>query len=288
MQIIRTSSVLCGAVFAILTVVADVPAAYSQDASEHVAKPDQVVAAETAYSDLLAKYGVADPKTIQSLFALAQTLNAYRRYEEAEQRGRELLKTFEDAYGPEHPNTGYPLDILATALKGQGKSADALKYRELGYQRLANHFGPAHEMPLQRARLLAIDYAELGKVDEARSLLDANLARAEKIPPLHAQYLNTKAFLLKTTDGAEAAIPVMEDLLGLERSHGLDQTSGFASNLYNLATLYLEAGDKQKALDASSEAGMIALQTYGPDHPAAQDIFKFQTELREAKQRGEF
>jgi len=52
--------------------------------------------------------------------------------------------------------------------------------------------------------------------------------------------------------------------------------------------MYLQADRKRDALNAASEAGMVALGAYGPDHPAAQDIFRFQTELREASERGEF
>jgi len=33
---------------------------------------------------------------------------------------------------------------------------------------------------------------------------------------------------------------------------------------------------------------MTALATYGPDHPAAQEIFAFQTDLRTRHEAGEF
>lgn len=250
--------------------------------------PDELKAAEEAYSRARSELGDTDPQTAQALFALAQTLIGFQRFEEAEVRSRELLTLFESEFGTGHPNTGYPLDLLATSLRGQGKVEEALKFREMGYERLVGHFGAEHEMALQRARSLAIDYAELGRLEEATTVLNANMPHAKTIPPLYSKYLNTKAFVARESGGAEKAIPVMEQLIAFERENGQEQSGEFASNLYNLATLYLDADRKQDALAMSSEAGMIALQTYGPEHPAAQQIFAFQTELRKARERGEF
>ncbi|WP_150525047.1 tetratricopeptide repeat protein [Roseibium sediminis] len=250
--------------------------------------PDELKVAEEEYKNARSELGDADPQTAQALFALAQTLIGFQRFEDAEARSRELLALFERQYGADHPNTGFPLDLLATSLRGQGKVEEALKLREVGYERLVGHFGARHEMALQRARSLAIDYAELGRLEDAITVLDANMPHAMAIPPLYAKYLNTKAFVARESGGAEEAIPVMEQLVALGRKSGQDQSQDFASNLYNLATLYLDADRKQDALATSSEAGMIALQAYGPEHPATQQIFAFQTELRQGKERGEF
>ncbi len=249
---------------------------------------DPVEAAKAAYEALKLEKGATDPDTLQALFAFGQALNGTRRFEEAEGAGQELLAIFETEYGKDHPNVGYGLDIIATALSGQEKRNEALSYRKRGLDLLQAHFGAEHEMTLQRARLLAVDHVELGQVDKAQGVLDAYMPAAKAYPPLQADFMDTKAFVTQAADGPEAAIPILEDLIAFFREHDQAETPKFASKLFNLSQLYLQAGRKEDALNASSEAGMVALQTYGPDHPAAQDIFGFQTELREAKERGEF
>lgn len=255
--------------------------------SEPVSASEQLENIEQQYLSAKEEFGNAAPETLQALYNLSQALNSYRRFDEAEQKGRELLVLFESNFGKEHPNTGYALDIIATSLRAQGKAQEGIELRKIAYERIVSHFGPDHEMSLQRARGLAIDHAELGLFDEAKKILDENIKRAQKTPS-YASFLNTKAFVLRNSEGAEQAILPMEELIELERRQDESHTSQFASNLYNLAQLYLETNKKQLALEASSEAGMIAMQTYGPDHPAAKEIFRFQTELREAKERGEF
>ncbi|WP_298294909.1 tetratricopeptide repeat protein [uncultured Litoreibacter sp.] len=261
---------------------------FGKKAAEQRQPVDPMVEAEQQYQTLKAERGPSDPDTLQALFAYGQALNGRRHFEQAEQAGRELLTTFETEFGPDHPNVGYGLDVMATALAGQERREEALTHRKRSVELLQNHFGHNHEMTLQRARILAVDLVEAGQVDEAQKTLDTYMPSAMEIPPLYADYMDTSAFVAQAANGPEAAIPILEALIDFFRQHQQDSTAQYASKLFNLSQVYLQADRKLDALNASSEAGMVALETYGPDHPAAQDIFRFQTDLREASERGEF
>ncbi|RYD95168.1 MAG: tetratricopeptide repeat-containing protein, partial [Sphingomonadales bacterium] len=101
-----------------------------------------------------------------------------RRWDEAIALGREALAIEERTKGPDHPEVGGTLSLIAGWMVEQGKPADATPYYQRAYDIFHRQLGPDSDLTEQAASNLAANLQALGRYDEAEKLYRAALDRA--------------------------------------------------------------------------------------------------------------
>jgi CHAT domain-containing protein/tetratricopeptide (TPR) repeat protein len=123
----------------------------------------------------------ADPASADRLPALEaqiQTATSARRWDEAIALGREALAIEEAAKGPDHPEVGGTLSLIAGWLVQQGKPAEATPLYQRALAIFVKAGGPGNLYAEEAASNLAGNLQALGRYDEAEALYRAALARA--------------------------------------------------------------------------------------------------------------
>lgn len=182
-----------------------------------------------------------------------------------------LYQAWEEALGPDHPDTLHAAHNLAIAQTALGYLTQS---RELGHQTFTRRrklLGPDHIDTLRSATLLAVVRYQMGEPDEALSLDQDTLRRRERTlghdhPETLRSRVNVAAHLrqlgqLQRARGMEAdALETYRHLLGPEHPSSLHCANNLGATLF-------ESGEYRRARDLHSEVYQQRRRVLGPDHP---------------------
>ena len=105
----------------------------------------------------------------------------------------------------------------------------------------------------------------LKQIEEARSLM-----KPDYDPNLLAKLLNTHALLLTADKQYQKAVLMREEQLALNLKINGPNHPDYATSLYNVASLYAELKQTDRAVDLLTKALSIYTKSLGPSHPSTQ------------------
>ncbi|MES2498469.1 MAG: tetratricopeptide repeat protein [Pseudomonadota bacterium] len=119
-----------------------------------------------------------DAARLATIEAQIGSATAERRWNDAIVLGREALAIEEATKGPDHPEVGGTVSLIAGWQVRQGKPAEATALYRRALAIFTAKLGPDHALSEQAASNLAANLQALGRDDEAESLYRAALDRA--------------------------------------------------------------------------------------------------------------
>jgi tetratricopeptide (TPR) repeat protein len=183
-----------------------------------------------ACAELIEQLNFTFVEAADLLYRVGWYLDEHARYAEAEPLLQRALNIFEQALGPEHPNTAATLHALARLSDKQGKYAEAEPLYKRALHIREQALGPEHPDTATTLHELARLYLEQGKYAEAEPLF-------------------------------QRALHIYEQALGPEHP----QT---AATLHELARLYHNQGKYAEAEPLYQRALRIKEQVLMPEHPS--------------------
>jgi tetratricopeptide (TPR) repeat protein len=212
-----------------------------------------------------------NPELASLLYKTAHYLCGRAQYEQAEPLFQRALYIREQALGPEHPLTAYPLNGLAELYREQGKYAEAEPLFQRALHIREQALGPEHPDAASTLNGLAELYREQGKYEQAEPLYQRALhIREQALGPEHLQVaypLNGLAILYKEQGKYAEAEPLLKRALHIwEQALGPEHPQ-VAHPLNNLAILYKVQGKYAEAELLYQRALYIGEQALGPEHP---------------------
>jgi tetratricopeptide (TPR) repeat protein len=184
--------------------------------------------------------------------------------------GEQLVADFEQALGPDHPDTLNSRNSLAIAYQDAGRAAEAIALHEQALAAFERALGPDHPSTLASRNNLAIAYREAGRTAEAIALHEQALAVYERVRvPDHPDILasrNHLAAAYREAGRAAEAIALYEQTLAAhERVWGHRHPRTLASR-GSLAKAYREAGRAAEAIALYEQTLAARERMLGPDH----------------------
>jgi CHAT domain-containing protein/Flp pilus assembly protein TadD len=206
-----------------------------------------------------------------ALFAQITELFKAGKYADAVSLAQRLVSIAERTAGPNHPNVGTALSLLANIYEAQGRYTDAEPpcKRALAIYEKAN--GPEHPTVALALGNLANLYEHEGRYGDAEPLYQRSIAIYEKTyGPDHIEVGHALANLSSLYED-EARYGEAESLskraVGIiEKALGSDNVD-VATALNNLAALYKVQGRSADAEQLYKRTLAIREKALGPDHP---------------------
>jgi tetratricopeptide (TPR) repeat protein len=213
--------------------------------------------------------------TLENMCAVTVDLRAYRR---AERYCKEGLDLTEARLGPDHLELAGWLHNLATAYIEQGRygKAEALCRRALAIKRAATG---AKETFLGSTlhHMGYIRFAQ-GRYDEAEAYFEQALELSRE-PARRANALNSLSGVLYRRGRDAEALRLGEEALALTEEALGPNHWRLAPALLDLATGYLERGQRQQAQAYVTRGRQIAEAQLGPTHPITGLAIQLQARL---------
>jgi len=202
---------------------------------------------------------------------LADLYRAQGEYGSARPLLERAVSIYEQALGPNHPDTATSLNNLAALHYSQGEYGAARPLYERALAIREQALGPNHPDTASSLNNLAALHYSQGEYGAARPLYERALAiREQALGPMHphtAQSLNNLAALLRAQGEYGAARPLYERALAIyEQALGPNHPDT-AQSLNNLAALLRAQGEYGAARPLYERALAIYEQALGPNHP---------------------
>ena len=205
------------------------------------------------------------------LDALGKSYLGLGLYSRAEEAFRKALAVFEEALGPDHPNTLTSRHNLALAYQSAGHVDEAIALNEATLKQFESKLGPDHPETLRIRNNLTLAYYSAGRVAEALPLFESTLRlRESKLGPDHPETLQSRNNLAGTycaVGRVAEAIPLFELTLKQRESKlGADHPDTLITRS-NLAGAYYSAGRVGDAIALNESTLKLRESKLGPDHP---------------------
>lgn len=201
----------------------------------------------------------------------ARYLHVRAAYLRAEGLIRDALIIYEQALGPEHPDTAASLDHLAVLLQERGDLAAARPLHERALAICDKVLGPEHLDTARCLNHLARLYKTQGSLPTAWLLYRRVQVICERVlGPEHpdtATSLNNLASTLQAQGDLAAARPLYERALAISEKVLGPEHPDTARALNNLASLFKAQGDFAAARPPYERAMAICEKVLGPKHP---------------------
>jgi tetratricopeptide (TPR) repeat protein len=194
------------------------------------------------------------------------------RYAEAEPLYQRALVIYEEARGPDHPDTAASLNNLALLYNNQGRygEAEPLFRRALAIRERAQ--GPDHADTAGSLNNLAMLYDNQGRYGEAEPLYQRALAILERVlgpdHPNTGSSLNNLAVLYNNQGRDREAKPLFQRALAIREKALGPGHPDTAVSLHNLASHYHSQGRYQEAELLYQRALATYEKALGPGHPS--------------------
>ncbi len=187
------------------------------------------------------------------------------------QAARRHAGRFQEARGPDHPDTLMAMNNLANAYFALSRNAEALKLREETVALYKKTLGPDHPDTLRSMGNLATSLETAHRHAEALKLREETLAlRKAKLGADHPSTLISMSALGDSyaSIGRHAdALKIREETLALRKGKlGPDHPDTLMS-MSNLADTYSSLGRHADALKLREETLALRTAKLGPDHP---------------------
>jgi tetratricopeptide (TPR) repeat protein len=225
--------------------------------------------------EALATHALPESDTEVTASLLRRTGNYLRQQEGLNSRAIKNLERAADSdmriLGPDHPDTLFARNNLATAYRAAGDLAQAIALYEETLTNITRVQGPNHPDTLIARDKLATAYKEAGDLTRAIGLYEQILVDATRVlGPDHPDTLIARNNLASTCEAAGdwvRAIPLHEQTLA-ERTRllGPDHPDTLISS-NNLAMSYKAAGDLVRAISLHEQTLTDFMRVLGPDHP---------------------
>lgn len=215
-------------------------------------------------------------RSADRLRALAVTLEAKGKREEAEELHREALALQERGLGPEHPHVGLSLNSIALLAMERGDIEAAAPLLERALAIFERALGPeSAEAATALDNLGNLRRAEQD-YDRAERLLRRALdVRRGTLGGDHtdtAATLNNLAGLYHVQGRIREAEPLYREAIRIRSKQLGDSDPETARTFYNLGHLLRQKGDTAGAVNAFSRALKSIEATFGPDDPFVAEI----------------
>ncbi|MGD9856459.1 MAG: tetratricopeptide repeat protein, partial [Planctomycetaceae bacterium] len=146
-----------------------------------------------------------NPDLISIIHNLASVKTEQGEYEEAEQLAREALALHKAVDGPNHPETGWSLRALSTALRSQGKHQEALECARKALAVFRTQYTDGHKSIGLCLGDVLVSLSALGEFEEARTVSQEFVAACAD----NAGALNSCAWSMSTDRSFfDPALPV--------------------------------------------------------------------------------
>ncbi|GAB4367993.1 MAG: hypothetical protein Kow0062_00840 [Acidobacteriota bacterium] len=229
-----------------------------------------LAAAEQTRTRLL---GANDPETIQSVQGLAELAWRAQRFDEAVERGKDLLERQRAVFGEPSREVAGSLEDLANILAAAGR------YEEAGTsidKALAMSLALDGELSLQvaachetRATLLQYSQGNYAAAEEqARKALDIR-RRLTGLETMDASLsMNNYGVLLLLQGKYDEALPVLQEAVDNLRAVAGDRHPELAKALENLGNVYYRKRQFDRTLELLGEVAAMRRDVLGEESPA--------------------
>ncbi|MEP7206533.1 MAG: CHAT domain-containing tetratricopeptide repeat protein [Casimicrobiaceae bacterium] len=234
---------------------------------ERAGNPSQAIAELEKLIPLLRRsVGELDPMTPAAMRRLA---NHYRDLG----RSKEALALHRRAYDLRNricrPNNAYALESLvdvALTYAELGQPLEALPSLEFVVREFQGNLNDGFPIAQQAIRALALAYAQTGRPADALPLVE----RLQKQPRamLQTRALSDIAAVYSLLDRPRESAALYERALEIEQKSPKGNELALLTTKNNLATLYSQTGQLDRALELQEEATRAAVRLYGETHPA--------------------
>ena len=207
------------------------------------------------------------PALADLLLTKARVLINNERWADAEHTLLDALAHYRASLGPEHPDTHYPLDYLATMDRRRGFPAAAVPLYERAIQICARGLGPRHPETARMELQLSYAMSEVGL--PALSRLHAQRAldiQRTALPPDHPQNAYAHIAIGLSSDDQHDAIAHYTMAIALFEKIG--ETGDALANAYrNRAESKTTLKDYDGAMADYDRSEAIYTKAYGADYP---------------------
>jgi tetratricopeptide (TPR) repeat protein/CHAT domain-containing protein len=239
--------------------------------------------AERALSLVESALPADHPNVALRLSNLAALYDLLGSYDEAAPLHRRALAIRESRLGPDHQDVAMSLNNLASLLLRSGRLAQAEPLYRRAIEILENRIGRDHIDFARALSNLASLYDRQGRPEEAepirleiRRILDDSVVRDH---PTRLAALNNLATSYGM-DRFEEAESIYLEVLAAAREADPPRVDQLGFTLRNLADLYGQRGDLEKAIPLLEEALAIREREFGEDFPGVAEVLKDLAALR--------
>jgi serine/threonine protein kinase len=200
---------------------------------------------------------------------LGEPALAIRQFERALALRRQIL-------GPDHPDTLYTMNNLASAYQAAGRLGEALPLHQQTFELHKAKLGPDHLDTLTSMISLAATYQAAGRMSEALPLFEEALSELKaKLGPDHPDVFYPMCHLASAYQAAGRhgeALPLHEQALKLAKAKLGPDHPDTLMLMNNLAQAYQADGRPDEALVLSEAALKGHKDKLGSDHPGTLSI----------------
>ena len=225
-----------------------------------------------AYTSDIAEAGSGVDRDLLNLRAWAvQHLIDVRNFTQAITIGEMLASEAAALLGPDHTDTCYYCDRLATAYQHAGRPTQAIDLFKAVLAAKERILGPGDPSTLSTQHNLALAYQTVGRLTEAIALYEAVLtAEMRIVDPYKPSTLATQhnlAYAYRATGRVTEAISLYEAVLADRRSILGPDHPDTLSTQHNLAYIYRNTGRVTEAISLYEAVLADRRSILGPDHP---------------------
>ncbi|HZU38554.1 MAG TPA: serine/threonine-protein kinase, partial [Gemmataceae bacterium] len=223
--------------------------------------------ARTLYTHHL---GLADPRTLESMYHLADSYAELGHYTQALQLRQETLARREAVLGPYHRETLRSMHSVASSYADHHRDAEALELDKKTVALQTKYLGPDDSDTLESMNSLALSYSAMEKYSEELDLLKEVAARrTRKYGPSHPDTLlslNNLANGYLDVKQYEKALKLRRQLLELQKTKLGPTHPHTLTTMYNMANTYGFLKRYKEALEFHRAALAGRRLRFGPDH----------------------